>query len=959
MGVEERWLLGRKPELAALAELVTDAEAGRGRVALVGGEAGIGKTGLVEAVDAMARKSQFEVAWGRCSSIEMPPYWPWAQVLNTLVGTAELLEPGRFPSRPELFAAVAEAIDASTRAHAVLVIFEDAHWADPGSLDLLEFLAEMVGGQRLLLLITSREDAGVLAIRAGVRRIWLSGLDFAATSDLVRRIVDSEPSQAYLVEVHRRCAGNPFFAIEVARLQASRGTPTGAVPVGVRQVLEHRLARLRQESVDLLRVASVVGAPHVGRLASVTGLPEMRVAALLEEPARAGVVVAGAFEHELMRETLYQGMSPSRRSSLHRRVAELLQAEGPAELSWHWSLASGDDAQRRAAQLAVVAGDLAVAGLAHEQAVGHYRRALQLGVGDLTVRRRLGEAQVQAGQISAGRDTLRAVAQKARDSAIGEELAYAVLAMGGGVGGFEVDLFDPEQAPLLEDALRLLRARDSALRAAVLARLSVVGTATASANDRAGLAEEAAAMARRVGDTEAEVAALAAFCDARSGPDFVEARIDTADRMLTLARGRALLELLARRIRLRARLELGDLVGVDADLAGYARVADRLRSPTYGWLVPLWRGMRAALDGDLDAASRYADEVAVQADAAQSANAEMMAWTLRWRVARLRQDVATMAKLPAMVAPWADNYPAWSCTFALLYTESGNPELGRRYLRRVMDRGLDSIPFDSEWVELVWSLGEAALLLDEPVMVRRVHDALQPHADRWAVDGYGGACFGKVADLLSRLADFLGRPTAAPSGRAAFVRSGTVWRLEFRGRAVTVVDSKGIRDLAVLLARPGREVHVLDLVEASGGPLRAAAGIDAGPMIDAAARAAYKQRLVDLEDDIETAERNSDLGRLAMLEAEKEFLVAELAAALGLGGRPRLVGDRVEKARKAVAMRIGTALKAIENGHPELARHLRNSVSTGRSCRYLPDQGLVWEVTAQPDNARPDVAPPG
>ena len=80
--------------------------------------------------------------------------------------------------------------------------------------------------------------------------------------------------------------------------------------------------------------------------------------------------------------------------------------------------------------------------------------------------------------------------------------------------------------------------------------------------------------------------------------------------MLALTHHHALLELLGRRIRLRARLELGDLTGVDADIAAYARVADRLRSPTYSWLVPMWRGMRAVLDGDLDAGSRYADEVA-------------------------------------------------------------------------------------------------------------------------------------------------------------------------------------------------------------------------------------------------------------------------------------------------------------------------------------------------------------
>ena len=158
----EARLLGREPELTALAELVEDAEAGRGRVALITGEAGIGKTSLSEAVEAMARELRFGVAWGRCSSAEMPSYWPWTQVLNSLLGTAELLEPGRFASRPELFAAVAEVIEATTRARAELVIFEDAHWADPGSLGLLEFLAGMVAGQRLLLLITSSDDSGIL-----------------------------------------------------------------------------------------------------------------------------------------------------------------------------------------------------------------------------------------------------------------------------------------------------------------------------------------------------------------------------------------------------------------------------------------------------------------------------------------------------------------------------------------------------------------------------------------------------------------------------------------------------------------------------------------------------------------------------------------------------------------------------------------------------------------------------
>ena len=116
MRAEEQSLVGREPELAALAGLIGDAAAGRGRVAVMLGEAGIGKTRLAEAAETMARQSGFDVAWGRCSSADMPSYWPWRQVLTNLLGETDLLDQGRFASQPELFAAVAEAIEARTRA---------------------------------------------------------------------------------------------------------------------------------------------------------------------------------------------------------------------------------------------------------------------------------------------------------------------------------------------------------------------------------------------------------------------------------------------------------------------------------------------------------------------------------------------------------------------------------------------------------------------------------------------------------------------------------------------------------------------------------------------------------------------------------------------------------------------------------------------------------------------------
>ena len=205
-----------------------------------------------------------------------------------------------------------------------------------------------------------------------------------------------------------------------------------------------------------------------------------------------------------------------------------------------------------------------------------------------------------------------------------------------------------------------------------------------------------------------------------------------------------------------------------------------------------------------------------------------------------------------------------------------------------MDGRTRVLPNDSEWVELLWFLGEAAILLEEREAAQAVPS---PRAVRRPVGG-------------RRLRRRLLRPGLRPAGpardtwvtghgqpgRAAFVRTGTVWQVDFRGRAATLVDSKGMRDLAALLARPGREVHVLDLVEATGGPPgppprhRSGAGRDGPGGVPARlARAGRRDR---------PAARDHDLGRPHGSRAERSSSIAELAAALGLGGRARTAATR-------------------------------------------------------------------
>jgi hypothetical protein len=179
-----------------------------------------------------------------------------------------------------------------------------------------------------------------------------------------------------------------------------------------------------------------------------------------------------------------------------------------------------------------------------------------------------------------------------------------------------------------------------------------------------------------------------------------------------------------------------------------------------------------------------------------------------------------------------------------------------------------------------------------------------------------------------------------------FVREGSMWFVAYGGASARLRDSKGLRDLAVLLGRPGREVHALDLIAAADGlpdaPTRRPSQGDLGPTVDAAARSAYEQRIRDLTELLEEAEATNDLTRAELIEDERDVLLRELAGALGLSGRARPQGADAERARKAVSMRIRDAIQRLGAELPTLGRHLANAVHTGTFCSYQPEQPIGW-----------------
>ncbi|MGM0857805.1 MAG: hypothetical protein ACQEW0_12085 [Pseudomonadota bacterium] len=169
--------------------------------------------------------------------------------------------------------------------------------------------------------------------------------------------------------------------------------------------------------------------------------------------------------------------------------------------------------------------------------------------------------------------------------------------------------------------------------------------------------------------------------------------------------------------------------------------------------------------------------------------------------------------------------------------------------------------------------------------------------------------------------------------------------MAFGGTTVCLKDLKGMRYLERLLAEPGREFHVLDLVAVERGALPVGAASDSPRLeaqcglevFDSKAREAYRQRLAETEEDIAEAEANNDLHRAELARADRQFLVEELRRGVGLNDRARTVGDGMERARTSVTRSLRYALDRITQYHASLGEHLERTIRTGTYITYQPD----------------------
>ena len=367
-------LLERESQLASLRQYAAEARGRAGRLVLVSGEAGVGKSSLIEELQGELRDATW--VWGACDGLFTPrPLGPLRDVARAVGG--ELLEAVRSGlPRDEVFDASLRWLEDADGL--VVLVVEDVQWADDATLDLLRFLGRRLRVLPVLLVVTFRDDALAPADTLRVALGELTGLRWTRRIDLpplspagVRRLAEGT---TYLPqELHRLTGGNPFFLVEVL------GCDGEEVPASARDAVLARAARLGETARQALEVASLDGyrvdAPLV---ATAAGAP----VETLDELVAAGLLTSDGdslhFRHELSRRAVESVVPPQRRVALHRALIDALVArdcdDDDARLAYH---AEGAGDAERVARFAPRAAVQAAGLGAHREAAAQYERALR------------------------------------------------------------------------------------------------------------------------------------------------------------------------------------------------------------------------------------------------------------------------------------------------------------------------------------------------------------------------------------------------------------------------------------------------------------------------------------------------------------------------------------------------------------------------------------------------------
>jgi hypothetical protein len=704
-----------------------------------------------------------------------------------------------------LFRAVAGLLAALAAAHPVVLILDDLHWADKSTLLLLRFLLSAEPAPSVLIVGTYRHSdlnrhhplTDVLAaLRRDptVERLALGGLVDTEVLELIERTFGGRLDDASTSLVHalgRETDGNPFFAGELLAHLAESGAlrrdddgrlvfegtiAARGFPDSVREVIGRRIDRLGDGTSRALTAASVIGRDFdLGLLAGVLESDEDDLLDLLEQATSANLLTSArtdqfSFTHALAEHALYEGLSLSRRSRLHRRVAESLEARSAsdgvgrsAELAYHWGR-TGEVAT--AIIHARAAGRDALAQLGPDQAVRWFEQALDqlaaatepddLQRADLLTD--LGEAQRQAGD-PAYRQTLLDAAHLAQSLRATPIVVRSALANHRGDTSSSGQV-DQERVAVLEGALASIDQADSPAHALLLATLASELQWAPDWQRRLAVSDAGLAMARRLGQPATLATVLSARHEAIRIPPTLAERLDNTAELLALSQalGDPRQRGFAALWRAHSSWENGDVAEVDRSMDIVAQEVPQAGSPYLHWNLAAQRSIRALVDGRLEDAEQLANEAyRIAADSGQPDALDVFAAQLH----DIKSNQGRLHEIEALLASAAAGSPG-SSTWSTMYSLAQNrvPDGAtsgeiRRRLEEEAASGFAGVGYNKAWLyELATRAPVYARLgLLEPAAV--LYDLLAPWSAQ--VIFSGSAVTGSVARPVAVLAALLGR----------------------------------------------------------------------------------------------------------------------------------------------------------------------------------------------------------
>lgn len=794
-------LLGRDDAVAAVVPALTRAAAGRGRVVVVSGEPGIGKTRLAEAVADLAAARGFRVGRGRWDAEGSPPLHAWSRALGQALGpesVGEVLGPadGAGDAASVSFRQADEVLAALGRGTPTLLVLDDLHWAEAESLRLLRRVAGGLGDVPAVLVVTSRvapadvgealaDALGVLA-RLDPVRVDLGGLGVDAVAAWASRRSGRTVTDDVAALLRSRTDGNPFYLTELVRFLVSEGALSDphapawrAVPGGVRDVVRQRSRQLPANAVDVLGAAAVAGRSFDVAVLDVLTGDAASVAEAIEGAQVLGLVDEEGpgryrFTHALVRDALDEALPAPARARLHAQVAAALErvwagrvGEIAADLAEHYRLA-GPAHARSGWVLARRAAAEGVKAAAYDEALRLTTLATELQAMDPTTEP-IEREDVLVAHARALIRTSRAVqswppveqaARSALERGDPRAAADALLSITEGVvwGWRVAPEYDDDAIALWRTVRDLLPDDDVLTRAHLTAALAAEHLHKPGAvEESTRLADEAIAVVRRSGRRgQRELTVLRLAQRALLRPELLHHRMPLSDEIVELAArvGQPLDHAVALSTRAQDRAELGRLADARSDIVRAHAIAEQHHLSSNlmvtGWCLAL----RAQLDGRHDDAERMIEAgEALQATIAESGNGIGLC-----QLVQLRDQQGRLPELEPVLRGIRGLHPALREGHALALARAGRLDELRTLLGSWGEQ--PELLRDYLWLYLTPLRAEVWALLGDRDAARDLQDALAPYADRLAIAVPVGF-HGSMRLTLGRLAAVLGDTDAA------------------------------------------------------------------------------------------------------------------------------------------------------------------------------------------------------